>query len=331
MLAARDAGTLEQAAQRCRADGAPDVRTVPTDVGNEDDVRRLVDTALEAHGRIDVLVHTATVMGYGSIEAMPTDVFETVVDTAVHGTAHMARAVLPVFRRQGRGGTLVIVNSLLGSVTVPGMGAYATAKWGQRAIARTLQQEVRDARGVHVCVVSPGSTNTPIYYQAANFTGRRARPPVPVLQPERVAAAIAKLVDRPRQHVSVPVGPPNPVVITGFRLLPSLYDRLVGPLFRVAALTRRDLPETTGNVHRPGPRRRTGARALARSARDMSAPDAIVIGGGHNGLVAANILAGAGWEVVRLRGQRRGRRGRGHRRAHRTRDFAPTCTARSTL
>jgi short-subunit dehydrogenase len=110
---------------------------------------------------------------------------------------------------------------------------------------------VRDARGIHVCMVSPGSINTPIYYQAANYTGKAARPPIPVLQPERAAASIASLLDRPRNHVSVPVGPGNPVVISGFRLFPWLYDRLVGPLFRLAALTRHDQAPTEGSVPAP--------------------------------------------------------------------------------
>ncbi len=250
VLVARDEGALAAAEVECRAGGASDIRTIAADVGIEADVQRVVAETLQAHGRIDVVVHTATVMAYGTIEQMPAEVFTQVVDTAVHGTLFLARAVLPVLRRQGNG-TLIIVNSLLGSVTVPNMGAYATAKWGQRAIARTLQQEVRDSLDVHVCIVSPGSTNTPIYYQAANYTGHEARPPVPVLQPERVASAIAKLVDHPRNHVSVPVGPPNPIVIAGFRLLPFVYDRLVGPLFKLAALTRRDLPATDGNVMTP--------------------------------------------------------------------------------
>ena len=152
-----------------------------------------------------------------------------------------------------RGGTFIIVNSLLGSVTVPQMGAYATAKWGQRAIARTLQQEVARDRRIHVCIVSPGSTNTPIYYQAANYVGKAARPPIPVLQPERIAASVVKLIDKPRKHVSIPVGPPNPVLITGFRLLPFLYDRIVGPAFKLAGLTRREETVSDGNVHKPDP------------------------------------------------------------------------------
>ncbi|WP_375481293.1 SDR family NAD(P)-dependent oxidoreductase [uncultured Jatrophihabitans sp.] len=252
LLVARDETALQQAATSCRTEGADDVVTLAADVGKEADVQHVADLAVQRFGGIDVLVHTATVMAYGTIEQLPREVFEEVVDVAIHGTAHLARIVLPLLRQQGSG-TVIIVNSLLGSVTVPNMGAYATAKWGQRAVARTLQQEVQHTRGVHVCIVSPGSTNTPIYYQAANYTGRSARPPVPVLQPERTAAAIERLADRPRKHVSVPVGPTNPVIIIGYRLLPFVYDRLVGPLFRLMALTRTKESPNPGNVTTPHP------------------------------------------------------------------------------
>lgn len=250
VLAARAQDSLDAAARACTDAGAAHVQTVAGDVGDPAAVERMV-TAI-GPGALDLVVHTATVMAYGAAERMPAQVFTAVTDTAIHGTLHLAQAVLPVMRRQ-RHGVFVIVNSLLGSVTVPDMGAYVTAKWGQRALARTLQQETRDARGVHVCIVSPGSTNTPIYYQAANYTGRRARPPVPVVQPERTAAVIVRLADRPRRHVSVPVGPPNPIVIIGFRLMPRLYDVLVGPLFRVSGLTRRPERPTAGNVDAPVP------------------------------------------------------------------------------
>jgi NAD(P)-dependent dehydrogenase (short-subunit alcohol dehydrogenase family) len=252
LLAARSSRGLATAAEKVRAAGAADVTVVPMDVRNRDEVDRLVETSVREHGRIDVLVHTATTMAYGRLTDLPADIFEGVVDAAIHGTANLARSVVPLFRRQHHG-TFVIVNSLLGAVTVPNMGAYATAKWGQRAIARTLQQELRDEPNVHVCLVSPGSTNTPIYYQAASYTGRVARPPVPVLQPAHAASVIAAVVRRPRRHVSTLVGPTNPIIVLGYRLLPRLYDAMVGPLFRIAAQTRRALDPTPGNVAQPHP------------------------------------------------------------------------------
>lgn len=251
-LMARDPAALARAVARCREAGSQDVMLVTGDTANQSDVQQAVRMTLERYGRLDAAVQTATVMAYGHLEHLPADVFRAVVDTSVLGTFNLAQAVLPVFRRQRRG-TLVVLNSLLGAVTVPNMGAYATAKWGQRALVRTLQQEVRDAPDVHVCMVSPGSINTPIYYQAATYTGRQARPPFPVLQPERVAAVVRGLLGRPREHVSVPVGPGNPLIVAGFRFLPFVYDRIVGPLFRLAALSGPKTRHTTGNVLHPLP------------------------------------------------------------------------------
>jgi NAD(P)-dependent dehydrogenase (short-subunit alcohol dehydrogenase family) len=252
VLAARDSSSLQAARSLCLEAGAEDVRIEAGDVSDENDAARFVDSATQAYGRLDVVAHTATVMAYGTVEQMPADIFTAAVDTSVRGTLYLARNVLARFRRQGSG-TFIVVNSLLGSVTVPNMGAYATAKWGQRALARTLQQETRDAPGIHVCIASPGSVNTPIYYQAANYTGRGARPPGVVVQPERAAAAIVRLADKPRDNLSVPIGPVNPIIIAGFRLLPFIYDRIVGPLFRVGALTRDQIEPTDGNVRAPNP------------------------------------------------------------------------------
>lgn len=250
VLVSRSGEALDAAEKACRAVGVAAVDVIVDDVGDPGGAGRVVAQTLERHGRIDVVVHTATVMGYGAVEEMPATVFKAVVDTAIHGTLHLAQAVLPVLRRQ-RTGVFIGVSSLLGSITVPRMGAYTTAKWGQRALLRTLQQETRAERGVHVCIVSPGSINTPVYDQAANYSGRATRPPVPVLSPDRVAAAITRLADKPRRHVSVPVGPANPFIISAFRCLPSLYDRLAGPLFRLAALRRKTVPPTPGNVFEP--------------------------------------------------------------------------------
>jgi len=246
----------EQSLQRTRAAvlhaGASDVLFHAGDVRNGDDMRAVIHAAITRHGRIDVLVQTATTMAYGRVEDLPADVFDAVTESAIRGTANLARAALPIFRRQGQG-VFVIVNSLLGSVTAPTMRAYATAKWGQRAIARTLQQELRDSPGVKVCLIDPGSVNTPIYYQAANHVGRRARPPFPVSQPDRVAAAIVGVVERPRRNVSARVGPTNPLIIAGFRLLPMIYDAMVTPLFQLGALLREPVAPTPGNVLKPQP------------------------------------------------------------------------------
>jgi NAD(P)-dependent dehydrogenase (short-subunit alcohol dehydrogenase family) len=245
VLVARGREALEETAAEARALGAAEVLVCPADVIDADAVQRVVQTAVARLGRLDAVVHSAQTMAYGRIEDVPREAFEAVVDTSLHGTANIARSALPVFRTQGAG-HLVVISSLLASVTAPLMGTYAAAKWGQLGLVRTLQQETRDVPGVHVSAVAPGGVNTPIYYQGATWAGSTGRPPPPVYSPERVARAVVARLDRPRRLVQS--GFANPVVIAGFRLLPAVYDALVGPLFRVFALTRDGAPPSEGNV-----------------------------------------------------------------------------------
>ncbi len=157
--------------------------------------------------------------------------------------------MLPVLRAQDDG-VFIIVNSMLGSIPVPLMGAYITGKWGQLGLARVLQLETRDAPGVHVCVVAPGAVDTPIYYQAANYMGVDGRPPPPVDPPERTAAVVLRTADRPK--ATRQAGLANLVAIAGYRLVPKLFNVLVGPLFKLAGQGG-ERPPTDGNVLTPSP------------------------------------------------------------------------------
>ena len=233
MLAARGIEALERTAAECRALGADAVAVTSIDLSEPDSGAQAVEAALARLGRLDVVVHSAAVTAYGRVDALPVEVFERVIDVNLHGTARIARAALPLFNAQGSG-TLVIVNSLLGRITTPTMGAYVTSKWAQRGLARVLQQEVRQMPGVDVCIVAPGSTNTPIYRQAANIAGRSPRPPVPVDSPERMAAAILRTIRRPKRMRSV--GLANWAMEAGFAALPPAYDLLVGPMVQRLAL-----------------------------------------------------------------------------------------------
>ncbi len=235
---------------RVAAELGGDASGVVLDLGDEASVQAGVERCVSEHGRLDAVVTTAQVMAYGTLEQVPTDVFATVVDTAVMGTVHLARAALPVFRRQG-GGHLVVVSSLLGAIAVPSMGAYCTAKWAQLGLARTLQIEVRRERGVEVSIVLPGAVDTPIYHQAATYAGAPGSAPPPVVAPDRVAAACERVLDRPRRMVHV--GPANLLTVAGYRCAPGLYDRIVGPLVDRSALRGPRVADTDGNVRAPRP------------------------------------------------------------------------------
>ncbi|MDG4801809.1 SDR family NAD(P)-dependent oxidoreductase [Micromonospora sp. WMMD980] len=250
VLAARAPETLAQVRRECVDAGATDVRVVPTDVTEPGALDALAATALAEFGKIDVWVHTAAVMAYGRFEEIPAHVFEQVVRTDLLGSAGVARVALRHFR-EADAGTLILTGSVLGHITAPYMSGYVTSKWGLHGLARALQQESQDLPGVHVCLVTPGSVDTPVYQQAANYLGRIGRPPLPITTPERVARAIVHCADKPRREISV--GRVNLLMRVGFTALPAVYDVLVGPLMRLGGLTNRPTQPNPGVVFTPNP------------------------------------------------------------------------------
>ncbi len=260
VLAARGRRDLQAVADLC---GDVDVLVVPTDVASGDEVTELAEAAVDRFGRIDVWVDTAAVMAYGRFEDIPAEVFDRTVGTDLLGTANVARAALREFRRRGAG-TLILVGSLLGGITAPYLSAYVTAKWGHRGLARVLQHETRDAPDIHVCLLSPGSVDTPIYSSAANYAGFVGRPPPPVDPPERLAAAVLRLADRPRAKMSV--GLTNNVIRFGYAAMPPVYDLLIGPMMRRLALSRRPVAPGPGNVFASAPRVAGGPGRWGRGA-----------------------------------------------------------------
>ncbi|MEH0937040.1 SDR family NAD(P)-dependent oxidoreductase [Micromonospora psammae] len=250
VLAARSTETLEQVRRDCREAGAAGVRDVPCDITEPGALDALTTAAVEEFGRIDVWVHTAAVMAYGRFEEVPAEVFDHVVRTDLLAAAGAARVALRHFKAVG-GGTLILTGSVLGHITAPYMSGYVASKWGLQGLTRTLQQESHDLPGVSVCLVTPGSVDTPVYQQAANYLGRVGRPPLPIASAQRVARAIADCADRPRREVSV--GRLNLIMRVGFVVAPGLYDHLVGPLMRLGGLTDRPVAPHDGVVFRPNP------------------------------------------------------------------------------
>jgi len=248
VLSARGEEALRRAEKECLELGAADTLVVPADVVDEAAVDELAAQAAERFGGVDVWVHSAAVMAYGRFEDVPSRVWRQVIDTNVHGTANVARTALRHFRGRDRG-TLILLGSLLGEIATPFMGTYVTSKWAVRGLARVLSIETRPHPDVHVCVVSPGAVNTPIYLQAATYAGRLGNPPPPVDQPEKVARAIVRVADHPRDRLEV--GLANRVTRIGFTAAPAVFDVLVSPLMRWFGLGRQSTPPTEGNVFEP--------------------------------------------------------------------------------
>ena len=246
VLAARSATALEPVAAECRALGSR-VRAIATDVVREEAVNALAAEAIAEFGRIDVWVGNAGVMSYGSFERTPPRIFRQVVETNLMGQVHGARAVLPHFRRQGRG-TLVIVGSLYSRVGSPEISSYVTSKFGLQGFAESLRQELRGS-GIRLRLILPATIDTPIYQHAANFTGRRVHPLPPATSPRRVARAIVRAPRRRRFTTFVGNAQRGGLVLHG--VWPRGYDAVMSTLKHRVELRAGGASPTAGTVLAP--------------------------------------------------------------------------------
>ncbi|MEM8904205.1 MAG: SDR family oxidoreductase [Actinomycetota bacterium] len=156
VLTARSADLLEQTAESCRAHGAK-VSTFTGDVSDEDDVRRTVDGALEAHGRIDVLVNNAGISDMRGVPAESFDVetLNTIMNVDLVGAFVMARECGRHMLEVGAG-SIINICSIMGSgANELNVIAYTAAKGALRNLTQQLGCEWAD-RGVRVNAISPG-------------------------------------------------------------------------------------------------------------------------------------------------------------------------------
>jgi short-subunit dehydrogenase len=211
-------------------------------------VERVFDETVERFDRVDVAVHAAAVAAYGRFPDIPPDVFERVHRTNIVGTVNVARAALRKFDVQGQG-HLVLLGSLLGDIVTPFMSPYVTSKWAVHGLARILQIETAGAPHIHVGLVSPGAVDTGIYAKSASYLDRLAKPPPPVVQPERVADAVMKMLARPRRKAIV--GPLAHVSVPAFRTVAPLFDRVVTPLLLRLSFEPSRVTAHPGNVFAP--------------------------------------------------------------------------------
>lgn len=247
VLAARGVDGLEGAAAQCRRAGAEDVLVAPTDTTDLPAMRALADEAVARFGRIDVWVNNAAVMDFARIEETPPEEFRRVMDTNFFGYLHGVWAVMPHFRRQGRG-TLINTLSLLSKVTFPYYGAYAAAKHAAYAMLETLREEVRDT-DVHVCMVLPATIDTPLYQHAGNHAGHALRVPPPIYDPRLVGEAMVSLARHPRREVMV--GRVGHALTTMRTLAPNAYDAGVGAAVPRVHFRDEAAAETSGNLFEP--------------------------------------------------------------------------------
>jgi len=172
------------------------------DVRSLSDMQALVALAVSRFGGVDILVTSAGIQRYGTVEETSPALWEEVLSVNLTGVFNACQAALPELRR--RSGTIVAVSSVQAFASQQRVAAYATSKAGVNALIKSIALDYA-VDGVRANVVCPGSVDTPMLRWAADLfkgsstvdetiEGWGARHPLGrVAQPSEVAEVVAFL------------------------------------------------------------------------------------------------------------------------------------------
>jgi NADP-dependent 3-hydroxy acid dehydrogenase YdfG len=133
-------------------------RAIATDVTDRAQVQRLVDAAVQAHGRIDVIINNAGLMPQSPLERLKVDEWDRMIDVNIKGVLYGIAAALPRMKEQ-KSGHIINVSSVAGHKVRAGGAVYSATKHAVRVISEGLRQEVKPYN-IRTTIISPGAVDT---------------------------------------------------------------------------------------------------------------------------------------------------------------------------
>ncbi|MGQ7263152.1 SDR family oxidoreductase [Vreelandella sp. V005] len=194
IIGARRTDRLKALATSIRAKGGVvDYRTL--DVTDLDDMQAFADSAVNLHGRVDVIINNAGVMPLSPLASLKIDEWNRMIDVNIRGVLNGIAAVLPTMQSQ-EGGQVINVSSIGGFTVVPTAAVYCATKYAVRAISDGLRQETDNIR---VTCVYPGVVESELANTITDPEAAKAMVAYRqiALKPEAIASAIAHVINQP--------------------------------------------------------------------------------------------------------------------------------------
>lgn len=157
-ICARNQPSIDRAVMEIRNRGG-EIHGLAGDVARVEDVKRIVRSAADQYGAIDILVNNASLLGPRvPIADYPPSAWDEVVRVNLTGVFLMTQEVLRLMMPR-RNGTIINISSGVGRVGKARWGAYAASKFAVEGFTQLLAEELKDL-GIRVNAVNPGATRT---------------------------------------------------------------------------------------------------------------------------------------------------------------------------
>jgi NADP-dependent 3-hydroxy acid dehydrogenase YdfG len=170
---------------------------VQTDVTQSEQVKKLVEAAVENYGRIDVMINNAGLMPHSPLDRLKIADWDRMIDVNIKGVLYGIAAALPYMQQQ-KSGHIINVSSVAGHKVRPASAVYAATKHAVLALSEGLRQEVKPYN-IRTTVISPGAiaTELPNSITEADIADNVRKVYEIAIPPDSFARAVAFAMSQP--------------------------------------------------------------------------------------------------------------------------------------
>ncbi|MFP7478292.1 SDR family oxidoreductase [Terribacillus saccharophilus] len=203
VLAARNEEALKELTEELRQAGHKAVY-VRADVGMEEEVNMIAETALTSFGRFDTWVNNAGVAIYGNAMDISYQDMKRLFATNFWGVVYGSRAAVQHYRERSIPGALINIGSIFGDRGTLIQSIYATSKFAIHGWTESLRIEMeRDCTPVSITLIHPGMIDTPYNEHARSYLEYQPVHKGMIYPPEAVAEAILYAASHPKRDIYV--------------------------------------------------------------------------------------------------------------------------------
>jgi len=199
------------------------------DLRERDNIKKMIHSAQDRFGRIDVLINNAAFGFYGSVENTPADVVREIFDLNFDAPLLACQLAIPIMRAQGEG-HIINISSVAGRRGLPLSGIYCATKFAMQGISEALRVEMQNS-GIQVSIINPTATQTEFGANVRYGDVQQKFKHMGHIQPaDAVAAAIVRCIKEPKAEV-------YPYRLSRFlvwvnAVAPTLVDKIMTRFFR---------------------------------------------------------------------------------------------------